>query len=97
MATQTQQVARKAVQPVAVTATGSVAAAPVPGATNALLSATPAFLEPEQRCAMIAEAAYYHAEHRGFESGRELEDWLAAEEEIDGLLTRGQSPAVPDR
>ncbi len=95
MATQTQQVARKAVQPVAVTATGSVAAAP--GVTNTLLSATPAFLEPEQRCAMIAEAAYYHAEHRGFESGHELEDWLAAEEEIDGLLTQGQSPVVPDR
>jgi len=95
MATQTQQVARKAVQPVAVTATGAVAAAP--GATNTLLGATPVFLEPEQRCAMIAEAAYYHAEHRGFASGHELEDWLAAEEEIDGLLTRGQSPAAPDR
>jgi hypothetical protein len=46
---------------------------------------------------MIAEAAYYHAEHRGFESGHELEDWLAAEEEIDGLLTQGQSAVVPDR
>lgn len=89
MATQTQQVARKALS--------TVAAAPVQSAPNALLSATPAFLEPEQRCAMIAEAAYYHAEHRGFESGHELEDWLAAEEEIDDLLTRGQSPAGPDR
>ena len=26
----------------------------------------------------IAEAAYYRAERRGFEPGRETEDWLAA-------------------
>ncbi|MDP2326208.1 MAG: DUF2934 domain-containing protein [Gammaproteobacteria bacterium] len=32
---------------------------------------------------MIAEAAYYLAECRGFESGCELDDWLAAEAEID--------------
>lgn len=31
---------------------------------------------------MIAEAAYYRAQRRGFEPGRELEDWLAAEAEI---------------
>lgn len=31
---------------------------------------------------MIAEAAYYRAEKRGFASGFELEDWLAAEREI---------------
>ncbi len=31
---------------------------------------------------MIAEAAYFRAEKRGFAPGSELEDWLAAEEEI---------------
>jgi hypothetical protein len=31
---------------------------------------------------MIAEAAYYRAEQRGFEAGHELEDWLSAEAEI---------------
>ena len=31
---------------------------------------------------MIAEAAYYRAERRGFEPGHELEDWFAAEAEI---------------
>jgi len=31
---------------------------------------------------MIADAAYYRARQRGFESGHELEDWLAAENEI---------------
>lgn len=33
---------------------------------------------------MVAEAAYYRAEHRGFEPGHELEDWLAAEADIIG-------------
>ena len=42
--------------------------------------------EPGEREAMIAEAAYYRAEARGFEAGHELEDWLAAENEIDLLL-----------
>jgi hypothetical protein len=37
---------------------------------------------PDQRLRMIAEAAYYRAMARGFESGHELEDWLAAEREL---------------
>lgn len=32
--------------------------------------------------AWIAEAAYYRAQNRGFEPGRETEDWLAAEAEV---------------
>lgn len=32
----------------------------------------------------IAEAAYWRAERRGFQSGQEIDDWLAAEKEIDG-------------
>lgn len=40
------------------------------------------------RLHMIAEAAYYRAEHRGFESGHELDDWLAAEAEIVGHSLR---------
>lgn len=39
----------------------------------------------ENRARKIAEAAYYHAEKRGFAPGAELEDWLAAEREIDAL------------
>lgn len=31
---------------------------------------------------MIAEAAYYLAEQRGFEPGHELEDWLQAEAQV---------------
>ena len=37
-----------------------------------------------QLCQAIAEAAYYRAEARGFAPGHELEDWLAAQEQIVG-------------
>lgn len=30
----------------------------------------------------VADAAYFHAEHRGFEGGDPVADWLAAEAEI---------------
>ena len=32
----------------------------------------------------IAVAAYYNAQRRGFQPGREVEDWLEAEKQIDG-------------
>jgi hypothetical protein len=46
-------------------------------------------IEPEQRHAMICDAAYFLSERRGFCPGGELDDWLAAEAEIDRLLTSG--------
>ena len=47
------------------------------------------------REAMIREAAYFRAQRRGFAQGAELDDWLAAEAEIDGVLTgRAQSAAL---
>ena len=49
------------------------------------------FIEPERRQAMISEAAYFLAERRGFCPGGELEDWVAAEAEIDRALSSGQS------
>jgi hypothetical protein len=49
-------------------------------------------VDSEQRRAMIAEAAYYRAERRDFEPGHELEDWCAAERDIDTLLTCGGAP-----
>ena len=48
-------------------------------------------LTPEARHALIAEAAYLRAEHRGFVPGHETEDWLAAEAEVDALLKGGQN------
>ena len=41
---------------------------------------------PEARHAMIAEAAFYRAEQRGFEPGYELDDWLHAERDIERVL-----------
>ncbi len=40
----------------------------------------------EDRHASIAEAAYYRSKLRGFAPGHEIEDWLAAEEEVDQRL-----------
>lgn len=48
-----------------------------PGATE---------LSPDARRQMIAEAAYLRAEQRGFVAGDPLDDWLAAEREVDLLL-----------
>jgi DUF2934 family protein len=47
----------------------------------------------EARRAMIAEAAYLRAERRGFAPGYETEDWLAAESEVDSLLSAGHGGA----
>lgn len=35
---------------------------------------------------MIAEAAYFRAEQRGFMPGNEMSDWLQAEADVEGLL-----------
>jgi hypothetical protein len=40
----------------------------------------------EERWQMVARAAYFRAEQRGFASGSALQDWLEAEREIDALL-----------
>jgi len=40
----------------------------------------------DARQIMIAEAAYYRSERRGFLCGYETEDWLQAELEIDSFL-----------
>jgi predicted nucleic acid-binding Zn-ribbon protein len=43
-------------------------------------------VSPEQRYQMIAEAAYFRAEKRGFMGGDMAQDWLEAEAEIDDFL-----------
>ncbi len=48
----------------------------------------PLAIGPTERYHRIAEAAYLRAEHRGFLPGRELQDWLEAEAEVDKLLTQ---------
>jgi hypothetical protein len=64
------------------------AAAAQPAKTAAKKSAAPA-LSPEQRRCYVEVAAYYMAERRGFNGGSEMEDWVAAEAEIDRLLREG--------
>jgi hypothetical protein len=57
----------------------------VPGAAAAPKGAE-ALLPTFDRLVMVAEAAYYRAERRGFAPGAEMDDWLAAEAEIERLL-----------
>ncbi len=49
-------------------------------------SAVSAVLTDDQRRRMIAEAAYYRAERRGFIGGSPEQDWIEAEAEIDRVL-----------
>ena len=46
------------------------------------------------RHAMIAKAAYYLAERRGFDPGYELDDWLAAETDVERAIS-AQAGAAP--
>jgi len=67
-----------------------VASAPpsgLPGASSALPASpkTASTVPSRERHHMIAEAAYFRAERRGFYGGCPLEDWFAAEGDIDRL------------
>ena len=44
---------------------------------------SPAPRAADERIRLIAEAAYYRAEARGFTPGGEVEDWLQAETEVN--------------
>ena len=48
-------------------------------------------ISPKERERLVAEAAYFIAERRGFEAGRELEDWLQAEAEVNRRLGGSRS------
>lgn len=65
--------------------TGAADPAPMPSAG----------VGPEQRYHMIAEAAYFHAERRGFRGGDPAQDWLEAEAEIDRILQAGGEARTP--
>ena len=40
----------------------------------------------EERARMVARAAYFRSQKRGFDPGRDLDDWLEAEAEVDATL-----------
>lgn len=50
--------------------------------------ATEPVVTPAQREQMIAEAAYFRAERRGFRGGDAVRDWCEAEAEVDAQLRR---------
>ena len=50
-----------------------------------------------QRQQMIAEAAYFRAEHRGFSGGDAVRDWCEAEAEIDARLRRIEDERLIER
>ena len=57
-----------------------------PSAKKPSAKKTTAAVSPQQRYHMISTAAYYLAERRGFAGGYEMQDWIAAELEIDAVL-----------
>ena len=64
---------------------GAVSTSPRTGDGDRGTSA-PSSVDPVKRHILIAQAAYYRAEKRGFAAGGELQDWLEAEAEIKQLL-----------
>jgi hypothetical protein len=66
------------------------AASPVvarpPAAETSRSALRPGSITSEQRRHMIAEAAYFRAQRRGFRGGDPDRDWIEAEVEIDALL-----------
>jgi len=48
---------------------------------------------PEERHRLVAEAAYFIAERRGFAAGCDLDDWLQAEAEVERRLDANSGPA----
>jgi len=54
-------------------------------------------ITPDQRSQMIAEAAYYRAERRGFNPEGQVDDWLEAENMIDEMISHSAEPASAHR
>jgi hypothetical protein len=58
---------------------------------------TPLEVSPEERREMVAVAAYYLAERRGFPGAGALDDWIAAEHQIDQMLERMRNEGATRR
>ena len=68
-------------RPILHTSRGKVVAPAAPRSSAAPPAADEVVVE---RAELIAVAAYFRAEKRNFSPGGEIDDWLAAEREIDG-------------
>jgi hypothetical protein len=51
----------------------------------------------EEIASMVAEAAYYKAEHRGFTGGDPQHDWWEAEKEIEAKLAASRARGATKR
>ena len=51
-------------------------------------AANKSVITKEQRYNMIAEAAYHLSEKQGFEPGREMDNWLIAEQQIEAFIKK---------
>ncbi len=69
---------------------GSIEAQPAGVSAAETQEAPKAEARPE-RHRMISEAAYFRAERRGFAPGADMEDWLAAEADVDREMQSGGS------
>lgn len=65
---------------------GSPEAAAIESRMERLEANPRARISPEERHRLIAETAYFRARLRGLGDAAEVEDWLAAEAEVDGKL-----------
>ena len=57
--------------------------------TKILQELTNTPLTLDERSEMIAEAAYFRAEQRGFHPEEHEQDWLEAEKIVDSMLSKG--------
>lgn len=67
---------------------GAVTPAETKSVAPAKSAPTKPALTPAERAKMVAEAAYYLAEKRGFKGGNEIADWAAAEKQVDALIAK---------
>ena len=68
---------------------------PVAKATHSGKKTATIKISQDQRLGMIAETAYFKAEKRGFSGGDPVADWLAAESEVDALLSSNPVQSTP--
>jgi type IV secretory pathway VirB10-like protein len=78
--------ATKAAPKAAPKATGKTAAKPAAAKKGAAVAKK---LDAAQRANYVEVAAFYIAERRGFAAANPMDDWLAAEAEIDRLIATG--------
>lgn len=83
----TKSVSPKPAKPQAAAGTSTAAGSPAESRPNGLITCSAAPMTAEARREMIAEAAYYIAEQRGFGDGHDVENWLLAEKQIDAALS----------